>query len=66
MSRPEMRYFVHFISELLPVIAVIHGQVDVLQLQLEGPGDAVHQGNGHPHNSTFWNRNMNILIGKCC
>ena len=53
MSRPEMRYFVHFISELLPVIAVIHGQVDVLQLQLEGPGDAVHQGNGHPHNSAF-------------
>ena len=62
MSRPEMRYFVHFISELLPVIAVIHGQVDVLQLQLEGAGDAVHQGNGHTHNSTFYKTNVNILI----
>ena len=52
MSRPEVRYFVHLISKLLPVIAVVHHQADVFHLELEGSGDLVHQGEGYTHNST--------------
>ncbi len=53
MSRPEVRYFVHFIGKLLSVIAVVHHQADVFHLELKGAGDLVHQGEGDTHNSTF-------------
>ena len=54
MSRPEVWYFVHLISKLLPVIAVVHHQADVLHLETEGAGDLVHQGEGYTHNSTSY------------
>ena len=35
--------FVHLVCELFSIIAVVDHQADVLQLQLERPGDLVHQ-----------------------
>ena len=43
VSSPETWNFVHFVSELLSIIPVVHHQTDVLDLQLEGSGDLVHQ-----------------------
>ena len=54
MSRPEVWYFVHLISKLLPVIAVVHHQADVLHLETEGTGDLVHQSKRDTHNSTSY------------
>ena len=60
MSRPEVWYFVHFISKLLSVIAVVHHQADVLHLETEGAGDLVHQGEGDTHHSAPYKCQISI------
>ena len=44
MAGPKVGNFIHFVSELFSVIAVVHHQTDVLQLQLEWSRDLIHHG----------------------
>ena len=46
-ASPKVWKFVHLVSKLLIISSWVIVQSDVLDLEVEGPGVAVHEGDGH-------------------
>ena len=46
-ASPKVWKFVHLVSKLLIISSWVIVQSDVLDLKVEGPGVAVHEGDGH-------------------
>ena len=61
-ASPKVWKFVHLVSKLLIISSWVIVQSDVLDLKVEGPGVAVHEGDGHAdHPGLQRNQGLSVL-----